>query len=157
MIMKTPPGWYPDPKNPLPERYWDGEYWTSRVRTSLHQYGEVIEPESKDDTRGIRTSEPVSLYTSYEPDTDAFVTSFGVGIVLYFILIATDLPSSASNFQSWNFGFLLIGYILNTILMMYRFQNYPLDKPKSVLYKIRIGVVAVGVLFLLHYLFHLAR
>lgn len=154
--MKAPAGWYPDPNQPLPERYWDGEYWTSRVQTSRNYGGEVLVPESRDDIRHRGWREPWSVYSSHEPDTEAFVTSFGVGIVLYFILIATDLPSSATSFQSWNFGFLLIGYILNTGLTMYRFNNYPLDKPKSILYKVRIGALAVGVILLLHYLFHLA-
>jgi Protein of unknown function (DUF2510) len=31
MSNSTPPGWYPDPKLPAAQRYWDGNSWTDHV------------------------------------------------------------------------------------------------------------------------------
>ena len=31
-MSNVPPGWYPDPTNPLQERLWDGSAWTDQAR-----------------------------------------------------------------------------------------------------------------------------
>jgi hypothetical protein len=31
-VSDNPPGWYPDPANPLQERLWDGSDWVDRLR-----------------------------------------------------------------------------------------------------------------------------
>jgi hypothetical protein len=155
--MKTPPGWYPDPKHPLPERYWDGEYWTSRVRTSRYQRGEVVEPEHTDETRGIRSGAPETLYSSYEPDVDVFVTSFNMAVVFYLTLLIVNLSTSPTNSQMWNFGFLLAGYLVNAGVMFIRFKDYPLPKPKRLSYKLGIAALYIALIAVFHYLFHIAH
>lgn len=50
--QNTPPGWYPDPWQQTPRRYWDGMAWTGDVDTAS-AYASVATPAKDDPLRMI--------------------------------------------------------------------------------------------------------
>jgi hypothetical protein len=72
----TPAGWYPDPRSPQNERYWDGQRWTDQVRKAstviASQAGEVATGEAKsaDERKAILASR-VAYYvgSGYRPES----------------------------------------------------------------------------------------
>jgi hypothetical protein len=46
-MTSHPPGWYPDPTNPLQERLWDGSDWVDHVRDRATSAGQIPEQEQQ--------------------------------------------------------------------------------------------------------------
>ena len=142
--MKPLEGWYPDPKEPIPERYWNGEYWTRRIRTTLDTNMVVItETEDEPKIPGRAWSSPGSMYSFMNPQSETITTSiasaFGLYMGLILVSVIFDTNNVWNNSQENSFvPFFFFGYFVNAVSVAIGMYDYPRDTSKSIFYKIKV-------------------
>ena len=151
--MRPLEGWYPDPKAPIPLRYWDGEYWTSRIRTTSQSNDDIVE-EGKDAPNpplGRVLPPPRDSYSSANPQRDVISIAAGWAIGLYLGIIFVDGTFDTNH--TWSdtdlnrlTSFFFFGYFVSGVLVAIGMHNYPRDMPKSIFFKIKVGLFYVAVL-----------
>ncbi len=125
-MSSTPPGWYPDPSNPLMERLWDGDEWVDKTRPRTPSSQGAESP-----TGGWNTAAP-KVDTEARPKT--YLTSavislflfwpFGIVALVYAMRVdgawesgrPTDARRYSREASRWT-NFALIVFVLGVVLV----------------------------------------
>jgi hypothetical protein len=89
-----PPGWYPDPNDPMRQRYWNGERWTDDFAPRPPGYGTPPPPGSFAGPPGYFIPAPTGIRTA------PFESARGLANATIVLLAITALVSIASAFAS---------------------------------------------------------